>query len=67
MEGRFDCLRVAARNVNQDVAIDQERHAIHRAALESAVEFAAKPVDVFDAVGHVVAVLPHAGEGRIGN
>src|SRR5215472_13999353 len=35
----FDCCRVAAWNVNQDVAIDQERHTIRGAALESAVEF----------------------------
>jgi hypothetical protein len=31
------------------------------------VEFAAKPVDVFDAVGNVVAVFSNAGEGRIDN
>lgn len=63
----FNCRRIAARNINQDVAIDQERHTIRRAAMESTVEFAAKPADVFDAVGHVLAVLPHAGEGRISN
>jgi len=40
---------------------------IRGVALKSAVEFAAKPVDVFDAVSHVLAALPHAGEGRIGN
>jgi hypothetical protein len=63
----FDCRRVAARNVNQNVAIDQERHTIRGAALESAVQFAAKPVYVFDAVSHVLAILPDAGERRIDN
>jgi hypothetical protein len=63
----FDCRCVAARDVNQDVAIDQEWHTIRGAAPESAVELAAKPVDVFDTVGHVLAVLPHAGEERIRN
>jgi hypothetical protein len=53
--------------INQHVAIDQRRRAIRRTALESAAEFGAKPVDVFDAAGHVIAVLPHAGEGRIGD
>jgi hypothetical protein len=37
------------------------------AGLESAVEFPAKAVYVFDAVGHVFTILPHAGEGRIAN
>lgn len=30
-----------------------------------AVEFATKAVYIFDAVGHIVAILPHSGEGRI--
>lgn len=63
----FDCRCVAARDINQDVAIDQKRHTILGAAPESAVEFAAKLADVFDAIGHVLAVLPHAGEGRFSN
>ncbi|SPE33788.1 hypothetical protein SBA6_300017 [Candidatus Sulfopaludibacter sp. SbA6] len=31
------------------------------------MEFAAKAIYVFDAVGHVFTFLPHAGEGRIAN
>ena len=32
---------------------------------ESVVEFAAKPIDVFNAVNHVFPVLPHSREGQI--
>ena len=34
---------------------------------KSAVEFAAKAIYVFDTVGHVFTIFPHAGEGRIAN
>ena len=37
------------------------------ARLESAVEFTAKAIYVFDTVGHVFTILPHAGKGRIAN
>ena len=31
------------------------------------MEFAAKAIYVFDTVRHVLAIFPHAGEGRIAN
>lgn len=31
------------------------------------MEFAAKAIYVFDTVGHVFTIFPHAGEGRIAN
>ena len=31
------------------------------------MEFAPKPANVFDAVGHVFAILPQAGERRVTN
>ena len=37
------------------------------ARLESAVEFAAKTIYIFDTVSRVVAIPPHASEGRIAN
>src|SRR5436190_2838703 len=33
--------------------------------LESAVEFAAKAIYVFDTVRHIITILPHTGEGQI--
>lgn len=52
----LDRRRVAARYIDQNIAVDQEGHAsVQR---ESAVEFAAKAINVFHTVGDVFAILP---------
>jgi hypothetical protein len=58
--------------LQKHIAVDHDEHMMSLCTAgtsrplrrsESVVEFVAKPIDVFDAVNHVIPVLPHSREG----
>jgi hypothetical protein len=59
-------IAVAARNINQNIAVDQIGH-VGVEGVASGAKIAPKLADIFDAVAKVGPVLPHAVKSETGN